>query len=99
VVGGLHVHQREGRGGIWIKNPKLSICGSVSGVLCKTAVWGNTGRWWVRVNGGEVVGGLRVRQREGRDGIWVKNPKSSIRGSVSGMLWETAAWKDGEGLC
>jgi hypothetical protein len=69
VVGGLRVRQCEAEGRDWAKNPKPSICGSGSGVPYEMAGWGDAGRWRVRVNGMEAVGGLRVRQREaeGRD--------------------------------
>jgi hypothetical protein len=56
---------RPGGGG-WAKNPKSSVCGSVSGTPCEMAVWDDVGIRWVRVSGMEVVGGLRVRQRETR---------------------------------
>ena len=46
------------------KTPKPSICGSVSDVPCETAVWGDTGKWGVRVNDIEAAGGLRVCQCE-----------------------------------
>jgi hypothetical protein len=52
--------------GVGAKNPKLSVCGLVSGVPCVMAVWGDTGRLWVRVNDMEVVGGLCVCQRKAR---------------------------------
>jgi hypothetical protein len=48
------------------KNPKPSVCRSVSGAPCETTVWGDAGRWWVWVNDMEAEGGLRVRQREAR---------------------------------
>jgi hypothetical protein len=48
-------------GGIWAKNPKPSVRGSVLGTPWETAVGGGAKRWWVRVDGMEVAGGLRVR--------------------------------------
>jgi hypothetical protein len=77
----------RGRGAGWVKNPKPSCRGSVTGVPCKMAVGGGSGRWWVRVKGKKVAGGLRVRQCEARG---VKNPKLSHRGSVTGVPRKTA---------
>jgi hypothetical protein len=51
-------------GRIWARNPKPSAHSSVSGTLCKTAVWGDAGMWWARDNSMEAVGGLHIRQRE-----------------------------------
>jgi hypothetical protein len=51
-------------GGIWARNLKPSACSSVSGVPCKTAVWGDAGMWWAWGNSMEAVGGLCVHQRE-----------------------------------
>jgi len=50
----LHVCQHESGGA---KNPKPSVCNSVSGVLCETAVWCNNRRWWARVDDMEALGG------------------------------------------
>ena len=53
-------------GGVWAENPKLSVCGSVSGVPCEMATQGDGGRWWVQVGNMEAAGVLRVHQREAR---------------------------------
>jgi hypothetical protein len=58
--------------GVGAKNPKPSVCGSVSGVLCKTAVWGNAGTCWVQVNGMEVVRGVHICQCEAGAGFGPK---------------------------
>jgi hypothetical protein len=50
----------------------------------------------VRVDDMEAAGGLRVRQREARGGVWAKNPKPSIHRSVLGVLCKTAVWDDAE---
>ena len=59
----MFANMRPG-GRIWAKYLKLSICGSVSGVLCEMAVWGDARRWWVRVNNMDVVGGQHVCPHE-----------------------------------
>ena len=52
-------------GGVWTKNQKPSVCGSVSGVPRETAGWGDGGRWLVRVGDMEAAGVGCVRQRAG----------------------------------
>ena len=76
------------------KNPKTERGDSVSGVPCETAVWGNNGRWWVPVDGMEVLGGLRICQHEARAGIYAKNPKPSICSSILGVLCKMVVWGD-----
>ena len=53
----------------WAKNPKPRVCGSVSGAPCEMAMWDDAGRWWVRVNDMEVVGGgcVCTNARPGRE--------------------------------
>ena len=51
------------------QNLKPSFCGSISDALCEMAVWSDGGRWWVRVDGMEVPGGLRIRQCKARGGV------------------------------
>ena len=46
------------------KNPKSSTHSLVSAVRHKMEGWDDEGRLWVWVDGMEVLGGLRVRQRE-----------------------------------
>ena len=46
------------------KNPKTERGDSVSGVPCKTMVWGDDRRLLVQVDGMEAVGGLHVCQCE-----------------------------------
>ena len=41
--GGCAFDNARSGGKVWVKNPKPSTCGSISGVPCKTAVWGNDG--------------------------------------------------------
>jgi hypothetical protein len=41
--GGCAFDNARSGGEVWVKNPKPSTCGSISGVPCKTAVWGNDG--------------------------------------------------------
>jgi hypothetical protein len=50
-------------GGMWAKNPKPSMCGLVSGTLCKRGVG-----WCLDVVGARLLhgGGLRVCQREAK---------------------------------
>ena len=69
ALGGLRVCQREAGGGVSAKNPKPSVCSLASGVLCETAVWGDNGRWWVPVDGMEVLGGLCICQHEAGAGV------------------------------
>jgi hypothetical protein len=54
------------RGWIWAKNKKRSVHGSVFGTLCETEMWGDAGRWWVRVDEMEAAGGLRIHQHEAK---------------------------------
>jgi len=84
----------EAEEGVWVKNPKPSVHRSVSGVLCEIAVWGNAGRWWGGSYKAVVVVGWCVRKFRGRGGVWVKNPKPSVCGSVAGAPCETAACSD-----
>jgi hypothetical protein len=71
--------------GIWAKNSKTSICGTVLGMPCEIVVQSNAGRWWVQVNNIEGVGGR----------IWAKkNPKLSICGSILGVPCEMAVWSN-----
>ena len=65
-------------GGVWVKNPKPSVCGSVSGVLCETAAWGDGGRWRVQVGDMEVAWVLHIHQCEAGGVVWAKNPKLSV---------------------
>jgi hypothetical protein len=44
-AGGLRVRQCKARGRGLGQNPKPSVGGSVSGVLCETVVWGDAGEW------------------------------------------------------
>ena len=74
-MGCVFTNERPG-GRIWAKNLNLSCRGLVSGVLCKTAVGGGAGRWWVQENGTEMGGGLRVHQREARGRDLGQKPKS-----------------------
>jgi hypothetical protein len=46
MVVGWCVRETRGEEGVWAENPKLSHCGSISGVLLEKAIEGN----------GEVVG-------------------------------------------
>ena len=53
------------KGRVWAKKkPKPSVCGSVLGVPCKTAAWGDGGRWWVWVGDMEAAWVLHVCQRQ-----------------------------------
>jgi hypothetical protein len=52
--------------GIWAKNPKLSICDSVSGAPCERVVQGDAGRWCIWVNDMDAVGGLHIHKHEAR---------------------------------
>jgi hypothetical protein len=63
--------------GVWAKNLKPSICGSISGVPCETAVWGDVVRWWVQVAAMVTAGGPRVRQHEA--GEWVLGQKPETK--------------------
>src|SRR5258705_5598220 len=53
-------------GRFWAKNPKPSVCGSVLGVPCEMAAWGDGGGWWVRVGDIEAAWVLRSCPGEGR---------------------------------
>ena len=64
AAAGLHVSPCETGGWVCAQNPKPSRSGSVSGVPCETAVWGDIGKWGVRVNDIEAAGGLHVCQCE-----------------------------------
>jgi hypothetical protein len=89
----MFANMRPG-GGVWAINPKLSVCCSVLGVPCETAVWGDDARWWVQVNAVVAAGGPRICQCGAGGGIWAQNLKPSVRGSVSGAPCETVVWGD-----
>jgi hypothetical protein len=76
---------------MWAKNPKSSMRGSVLGTSCETVLWDGARRWWVRIDGTEAAGCAFTNAKPG-GGILAKNPKLSVRGSVSGILCETAVW-------
>ena len=56
-------------GRVCAKTPKPSIHSSVLAMRHKMEAWDDDGRLWVRVDGMEVLGGLRVRQREAGVGV------------------------------
>jgi hypothetical protein len=62
--------------GVWAKNPKPSVRGSISGVPCETAVWGDVVRWWVQVDAVVAAEGPRVRQREAGERVLGQKPET-----------------------
>jgi hypothetical protein len=89
--GGEAVCVREG--GVGSKNPKTKRGDSVSGVLCEMVVWGNDGRLLVQVNGIDAVGGgCTFANARPVSWVWAKNPKPSVRGSVSAVRHEMVGW-------
>jgi hypothetical protein len=63
---------------------------SVSGVPPTTAVVGNRGRQWGGVCEVTTVVGWWILKHKVGEGDWVKNPKPSCHGSVSGTPCEMA---------
>lgn len=52
--GGCAFADAKPGGGMWVKNPKPSMCGLVSGMLCGPEVWGGAWMWWVHIDCMEV---------------------------------------------
>ena len=74
--------------GVWVKNPKSSRRGSVTGVPCEKAVVGGAGRWWVWAMGTEMTGGLRVRKREvGGQGLGQKPESERLWLDFGRAMW------------
>jgi hypothetical protein len=84
------------RGGGLGRNQKPSCCGSVSGAPCETAMGDGASGWHGSTYEAVVVVGSCGREARGGEGIWVKIPKPSRRGSVSGC---NGAAEGGEGCC
>ena len=91
-------NMRQRRWGLG-QNLKLSICGLISDMPCEMAVWSNGRRWWVRVDGMEVPGGLRIRQREAGGAGLGQNPKLSYvaRFQTCRVKWWRRAMAGGGG--
>jgi hypothetical protein len=69
AAGGCTFANARAVGRVCAKNPKSNIHSSVSAVWHKMEGWDDDGRLWVRVDGMEVSGGLRVRQCETGVGV------------------------------
>jgi hypothetical protein len=63
VAVGLCIRKRELEG-LGVKNPKPSLCGSVSGAPCKTAVECGGGGWREGADEVVVAAGLRICKRK-----------------------------------
>ena len=84
------------RGGGLGRNQKPSCCSSVSGAPCGMAMGDGASGWHGGTYEAVVVVGSCGREARGGEGVWVKIPKSSCRGSISGC---NGAAGGGEGYC
>jgi hypothetical protein len=82
-------------GGFGAKNPKPSVCGSVSGVPCETAAWGDGGRWQVQVGDIEAAWVLCICQCEAGGRGLGRKPETEPQSLVSGVPCKTVARGDG----
>ena len=95
VVVGLCARKREAGGGPGAKSPETERDGSISGAPCPTAVEGDGGRWWDKVNDVLGVMGLCVCKCEAGGGGRAKSDEIERNGSISGAPCEMAVEGDG----